>query len=65
MVIGYLREAGMDVMDTIWILQKTRTMAPADAKKAVLNSPVWSETRADIEAFHEALVHDLERDRED
>jgi hypothetical protein len=64
-VIGFLRDAGMDVMDSIWILQKTRTKTYAEAKMAVLNSPVWLDIRADVEALHEVLVDYLERQQDD
>jgi hypothetical protein len=52
-VIRMLRDADVDVVDSIWLLGETKALRPAEAKAAVLHSPVWADVQPEFEAFQE------------
>jgi hypothetical protein len=58
-IVRHLRDRGHDVSDSIWLLVRAGVLPPGEAKRAVLESPVWADVKEAQDAFREALLEDL------
>jgi hypothetical protein len=58
-IVGYLRTSGCSKVDSIALLNATYGIGLAEAKKIVHFSPIWVDTKASDENFHEAIAEAL------
>ena len=58
-IVRHLRDRGHDVSDSIWLLVRAGVLPPREAKRAVLESPVWADVKDTQDAFREVLLEDL------
>lgn len=60
-VIRFMREAGLDVTDSITALKDAGILSTNDAKLAVFKSEAWADTIEPYKEFHAALIEEVDR----
>jgi hypothetical protein len=58
-MIRFLRDSGADAGDCIWIMFKSGKFSLVEAKRVVLNSPVWADIREASIALQEAVIREV------
>ncbi len=61
-VIRFMRDSGLDVMDSIMALKDAKVLSGHDAKLAVFQSPIWADTIGSYDEFHNALISEIDRE---
>lgn len=63
--LGYLRDAGMSIIQSMRVMMRVRGWSLAEAKQIVHNSDTWADQRAAHEEFHEQLARTLDEMTDD
>lgn len=59
--IRFMRESGLDVMDSIMALKDAKLLGANDAKRAVFKSAVWADAIEPYQGLHDVLIEEIDR----
>ncbi|MGY0232973.1 hypothetical protein [Longispora urticae] len=63
--ITYLKEAGLDMTDSMLVLTETKLISAAEAKHAVFRHPAWVVERTAAVELHRVLIEAIDEHPED